>query len=337
MSYQVNEFILPKLEGTKFSVAYAINSYHLVTITNAVFNNSFWSGLQYLFIAPSQFIQSIRVYPIDLKKFFDMTTGGETPITMENIKIADKTIQSGTYTAMGYPCRYLRYNNQINKYRALTKIGTISLNRTYNNFLDFNPYTRFLLYLPFYNEIEINPIDFYDENVDVYYFTDFVTGRTTIFIQNSKRVIFTATFQLGYDIPFGATNSVDIARNLINQTTNLLTKTNEENVTGNNLLSFGVNSIMNIQLGYNAKNVSVACENFHNSTNIQIVKITPKLVNINLATYNHLYGKPLMENRILGNLSGYTEIEEIHLTGFNTALKEEVDEIESLLKEGVIL
>ena len=40
---------------------------------------------------------------------------------------------------------------------------------------------------------------------------------------------------------------------------------------------------------------------------------------------------------LLGNCAGYTEIEYIHLTGISGATDTELEEIESLLKEGVII
>lgn len=56
-----------------------------------------------------------------------------------------------------------------------------------------------------------------------------------------------------------------------------------------------------------------------------------------LATYQIEYGMPDSETRSLGLLSGYFEVGKVMMTGFDTATKREVDEIESLLKQGVIM
>lgn len=53
--------------------------------------------------------------------------------------------------------------------------------------------------------------------------------------------------------------------------------------------------------------------------------------------YNHLYGKPLMQTKILNELSGYTEVASVHFNGFKTATSVELNEIETLLLSGVIL
>ena len=52
--------------------------------------------------------------------------------------------------------------------------------------------------------------------------------------------------------------------------------------------------------------------------------------------YGHYYGYPSNVYTRLGSVSGYAEIGSIHLDGFSTATADELDEIETLLKEGVI-
>lgn len=52
--------------------------------------------------------------------------------------------------------------------------------------------------------------------------------------------------------------------------------------------------------------------------------------------YGRFNGRPCMMYLYLGNLSGYTEVQEIHLTGILTT-NDELIEIENLLKSGVIL
>lgn len=60
----------------------------------------------------------------------------------------------------------------------------------------------------------------------------------------------------------------------------------------------------------------------------------PRMCNPN--EYGRFNGRPCMMYLYLGNLSGYTEVQEIHLTGI-VATNDELIEIENLLKSGVIL
>lgn len=82
----------------------------------------------------------------------------------------------------------------------------------------------------------------------------------------------------------------------------------------------------NTSLMYNAPN--------HIKIIIQKCKMKPIDNN-----YKKLFGLPLGENRILGSLTGYTEITEVHIEGedFENATIEELNELDSLLKSGIIL
>lgn len=52
--------------------------------------------------------------------------------------------------------------------------------------------------------------------------------------------------------------------------------------------------------------------------------------------YGHYYGYPCNMTLKLGELSGFTVVSDCHLDGFRCT-KSELDEIERLLKQGVVL
>lgn len=61
-------------------------------------------------------------------------------------------------------------------------------------------------------------------------------------------------------------------------------------------------------------------------------------VNTNLLTgYDHLVGRPCQMVDSLSNLYGYTEVSGVHLENFSNATPNELDEIETSLKNGVLL
>jgi len=53
--------------------------------------------------------------------------------------------------------------------------------------------------------------------------------------------------------------------------------------------------------------------------------------------YNHYYGKPLMQRRVLKYIHGFTKISSVHLNNFFNATQDELNEIEDLLYNGIIL
>ena len=54
-------------------------------------------------------------------------------------------------------------------------------------------------------------------------------------------------------------------------------------------------------------------------------------------SYNSIIGRPCMRNVLLSRVNGYTKIYSVHMDGFPNATSEELNEIESILKSGIIL
>lgn len=74
------------------------------------------------------------------------------------------------------------------------------------------------------------------------------------------------------------------------------------------------------------------------STSVHIVFYRPKMLDTT-PEFRHLFGQPLGQVRQLSELSGYTELTNIHIEGegFSTATKEELDEIQTMLYGGILL
>lgn len=329
---------------TDFNRIYAISYQQIVQgVAYTLLNPNINSSLNFFFENPSEFVLSLRYYPIDFLQF--------TGFAFVDLKVGNNTYIKDTQNnnVIGWDL-HTCYINQ--SFLAKLKVAEIEIERKFNNFLDFNPYTRIELDLPFSSPVELNPIDCYGYTIEVYYIPDFNTGKATIYIQNEERLLYTTQATIGVDIPLGNTNAVENLRNQVNNIIGIgtgITQAVVGTATGNpfsitsgiGLISSAIqNSINNNITKYTPKGQGSGVGNQFTNNKVTLIIQYPKLVNTTeyqKIQYNHLYGKPLLEFVALNTLSGYTEIEEIHLTGFNTALKEEVDEIESLLKEGVIL
>ena len=55
------------------------------------------------------------------------------------------------------------------------------------------------------------------------------------------------------------------------------------------------------------------------------------------ANYAHHVGYPSKKTQVLGNLTGYTKVEQVHLEGFSGATNDELNEIQQILTSGIIL
>lgn len=93
-------------------------------------------------------------------------------------------------------------------------------------------------------------------------------------------------------------------------------------------------ALVNIGNGARKGNVSTTMPGYLQTQRPYIIMTLPTLSLPE--NYGHYYGYPANYTDTLGNLSGFTQVSDVHLDGF-TCTKDELDEIERLLKEGVIL
>ena len=250
------------------------------------------------------------------------------------------------------------------------KAGSVKLYRYFGSFLDFSPYSKYEFYLPYsaYQELDgeqiLNDVhgDQSVRSIDFLYYPDISTGRAQIVIRlkkslggvNSYETLYTGSAQIGYKIPVNSTNAYEIAQTSNANTLNMAMGIVASSVglivstaTANPLGMVGsVVGMVSATASYTAKQMSLIPKAYVSvnsdptalatESNIRLKITRPKLVNYG-AEFSSLYGKPSNEYTSLGGITGYTQVGQIHLTGFGNATRSELDEIESLLKSGVIL
>lgn len=109
---------------------------------------------------------------------------------------------------------YLFYGSKINP-----KFG--------DSFLDYQPYTKMELYIPFCGTIQMNPADIIGRTLNVQMVVDFTTGTATGFIMSDDLVIETVNGNIAIDIPVTGIQSATVASQLNNAIANKSNKTLE--------------------------------------------------------------------------------------------------------------
>lgn len=109
----------------------------------------------------------------------------------------------------------------------LRSMGKIYINKYFNNFMDYNGYTKIEVYLPFCGTVEVLPNDTMGLWMFVDLFIDYYTGKGIYYISvnenedadsANRRIILTKECTLGYDIPIGGTNANASVGNMIRGT-----------------------------------------------------------------------------------------------------------------------
>lgn len=231
-------------------------------------------------------------------------------------------------------------------------VGSVTLSRFFNNFLDFSGYTKIKAWLPYIGFVDLVPEELYGRTIKFRYTIDFEIGNCTCFIEDDTKLIKSANGQIGVKVPIGSSSIDGRINGIISGSIGMasgLVSTAVGAVTANPIaIAGGVTSTINSAVGTinNMKPDIRRGEIGAMSTMVnapqQVYLIIERPI-VSYSDYSSLYGLPLGKMEDLSDMTGFTKIEEVHLEDMRTndaedyATETELDEIESLLKAGVIL
>lgn len=322
---------------------YILTSTQVNALLHELNDPSFIPNLSKLFSSPVDSLISLMAYPFDVSSLF-------IPITMQDnpIIIGINTMQT-TGKHIGPQTT------------PLLNLGQQLIARHFNNFLDFAPYTKIELYLPF---IGFEPLDVdlvTGHTIKVRYAVDLYTGRCTAYVILNRdgydTVIMTRDGQCGMPIQVAGGNGAEMARNLFRFAAN----------TTSGAVSMVANAVgagASDTGGSVAKTVGGAA-GFLGSTTVGAMEAMQYVVHkgghqesllagyaplqafliftrpkvAEPTSYAHTYGRPCAKTLTLNTLTGFTQVDAVHVegAGFENATTPERDEIERLLKTGVLL
>ena len=394
----VNGNYLTKTE-TYFNDTFSLSFASVAELANYLINPGV---LPSLIQSPQDFLNGLTLFPFDTSVF---SVSSEEPLMI------------GSFTAENVKVR------RITQAFAFFAMGEYYVARKFNNFADFNGYTKIQVWLPYYGFVDVNPNDVMGKYMQFLLAVDYKTGQATYYIAVSDvsiepasqpfagskykdcRIISTLAFQLGYQIPLGATNASEIYRNIImgavksaamaagayvsakagagktdtmtvTTTTSRMAHTRASKITGRKLKDpyveeSGTQSVSETHTdSSNFIKGRAISETFENSAQtlsmlslgaktdivnnpslvalgsrtVKVIIYRPLFKDVN-QYYDHLYGRPLGEVKLLGTLEGYTEISNVHIEAenlqedeeFSTATELEIAMLQDALLNGVIL
>lgn len=258
-----------------------------------------------------------------------LRTPGVLPVG-EHQRIIDASGTFHDYAVSGYPInsQYIAYN-----------VGSFTFNEQFGNFLDYSPYTSIKLYLPFCGLQELDAqtvvgktinvkcvIDILSGNVVYYLFTKTSGGQTCLYSWNGNCSI---------EVPISADDyGRKVSAGINAGTTALATLMNPGLGAvagiGSAGINYAQNSSQHMIMGNLSANNGFGCIQY---PYLVISRPNPKIP----SNFGHTTGYLSMKNVTLGDCKGFTKVQDVHLKGISGATQEELNEISSLLKQGVIL
>ena len=122
---------------------------------------------------------------------------------VENIKLG-----TNTCTAIGYPMSKTAYEYAFQGKKILPRFG--------DSFLDYEPYTKFEMYIPFCGTVELSPRDILNRDLSARLVVDYSTGTCTGYILSDNLVIETLNGNIAINIPISGTDNATMQANINN-------------------------------------------------------------------------------------------------------------------------
>lgn len=218
---------------------------------------------------------------------------------------------------------------------VIVDCGILNVNEFWGAYLDYEPFTKAEIYLPY---IGIHPIavdDIMGKTIHVMYHVDILSGACCAYVKCNESVLYSFVGQCSSAIPITGNNWLSVVNGAISIATSIGTMV----ATGGASAPLAISSVASASV--NQMKPSVEKSGAMSGTGGILGIQTPYLILTRPRqalpkNQNVFMGYPSFITEKLDTLKGYTEIETIHLENI-PATEDELSEIESLLKSGVIL
>lgn len=215
--------------------------------------------------------------------------------------------------------------------------GSVTIKRKWGAFLDYSPYTKAFIYLPFIGTHPIDVDEIMNKTVSVVYNIDILSGGCCAFVKVDGTTLYNYIGQCAASVPVTGKDWSTMINGVLGAVSSVAGTIGS--VASGNLMG-AVSGVASI-----AQNVASAKPTYQRSGSMggmggmMGIKtpyiIIERPVQAVPGYQNEIIGYPSFVTRRMNQFSGYTEIEKCHLENV-PATADEIEEIENLLMSGVI-
>ena len=217
--------------------------------------------------------------------------------------------------------------------------GSISIPLYWGNSLDYDPYTKFDLYLPMIGSMAVSADEVVGKTMSVKYIIDIVSGVSVAFVMINNSVMYTASGNCILQLPITARNATDLYSSIVR----LGMSTIPALATGGaGAIAMTATSAVTNGLSV-LGNKPTAQHSGSMSGNSGVMGVKYPVLTISRArqslpeNFYKFKGYTSNITEIIKNLYGYTEIEYIRLENISGITDSELVELENILKTGFIV
>ena len=313
----IPEASLPTLSAVdaKFISLYTPTLAELQSLANYMWSPLFdIDTLKKMFADPMKVILGLSIVP------FAVPSSGQQTITIGNISTGvNMTKASAQYVQID--------------------CGTLNVNEYWGAYLDYSPYTKLEIYLPYIGTKQISVDDVMNKACHVYYNVDILTGACCAMIKCDDSVLYSYAGQCATSLPITGsdwTNVVSGAISVALSTAAYYAGGQTAPLTDAgalHTLSSSSQTIMQMKPTIEKTGSIAGSAGMLGVQSPYLILTRPRQALPN--NQNHFTGYPSYVNVKLGDLTGMTFVEQVHLENIPCTSSEQ-SEIETLLKGGVI-
>lgn len=320
---------------TGFITSYKLGTNQMLDLRNVFWSKDFIDNVYKLFNDPSQALVSMQI------TYAPIETGVAQKMIIGNYET--------NITAL-----------KITKQYYVKDFGEINIKEYWGNFLDYSPNTQLSIYLPFIGIRGLDVNNFMDGNIGVKYYIDALTGACVAHITTKKgnakdgyinSIIASYNGNCNIQIPWTSSNFLETQLKLVETGASVavgavagisgIAPVTVAEATG--LASATANSVIREHSHINQGGSMTSNTGILGIKYPYLILTRPKQsLPKNYSKYN---GYPSNITSKLDGLSGFTKVMDIHLDNITASAtdgvvyptKAELDELESLLKQGIII
>ena len=285
-----------------FSTTYKMSQSRIKSLASFLWSASFFDNIKLLNSSPIENIVSCKIIPISIN-------GTDERIVLGNV-------DSGVN------------GDKVNSSYKV-EVGNLAISEYYHSFLDYAPYTKLTVFLPFIGFKELDTNTFMNKTLKVIYIFDLITGSVKAQLFANNVYVQSYDGNAGIDIPLTSSNRAQVEGAFIGSA---LSAVESKSLIGAS--SALLNGAMTPYSFSTKGSYSPSCGS-HDTRKIFVIYDRPTLQIP--STYGHDFGYPCKLSRSLGSVNGFTIVNSnIDLNGI-TCTETEREEIRQLLTSGVYL
>lgn len=286
-----------------FTTTYAMTSARLANLGTFLWGASFIDNIKLINNSPIENVVSCKMFPFDL-------SGSDAEIILGNVS-------TGVNGA------------KISGFTPRRTIGTLSIPRYYNSFLDYSPYTKLTVFLPFIGFKLLDTSKYMGRTLKLEYIFDLITGACKALISANGVVQDEYDGACGIDIPLNASNRAQVEAGYITSALGSVASIASGNVmTGVSGALSGAMAQFHTQT---EGTYSPTCGAYETRT-AYVIYDRPTYQEIDM--FNHTRGKCCNLSLSIANLTGFTVCDRNIDTSGIPCTEEERQEIVSILSTG---